>query len=644
MPSQSVVLPPTRYALQSVRRCVCVCVSGFWLLSCVVCAEDLTNVPFEKLLETEVVGASQFSQQLTDAPSAVSVVTAEDIRRFGYRTLAEILNNMRGLNISFDGIYYFPGGRGYGMPGEYAGRVMLRIDGLPVADNIFNQIYLGEDGVLDTEMIERVEYAPGPGAALYGNNAFLGVINVVTKRGRDLNGGQLAMTTGSNQDRKVRASWGERLDNGGEWLVSASASQADLPDIHYGDDVLGDELNGQRLFIKGSQGVWSFEGAFAERNQRELTSLFDSRSDFSDRNSFWTLGNDTDHGSYRSSIRLSHGSYLYRNAFREAVEGQRDFTEDTRVDGQWWNLEGTVSSVAFTGHRLVLGSEYRNDYRQDQETRRYFPSSDEYEDSLDQGSAQTFSLFAQDEVALADDLSLNLGLRVDRRSSKDTAVHGAPRIALIYTGLADTTLSLSHGSAIRFASRNEVTAQDVPSVESERVTTTEFVADYRPGDFRVLGSLYRYRITDPIRRFSDPTLEWIDTLGAELEAQWQWRRVQLRASHTLQRTQDNLDRPLVNSPRHLSKLQASVPLAGEHLRASLAARYVGKRLTTPQESASGYGIADLTLTSEAVLPGITVTAAVRNLFDRRYRDASLFEGQVERGERTLWLGLEYAFQ
>lgn len=633
---------PTRYALRSICRCLCA--SGFWLLSRAVAAQDLTGVPFEQLLETEVVGASQFSQQLIDAPSAVSVVTAEEIRRFGYRTLAEILNNMRGLNIGFDGAYYFPGGRGYGLPGEYAGRVMLRIDGQPVADNIFNQIYLGEDGLLDTALIERVEYAPGPGAALYGNNAFLGVINVVTLRGRDLNGGQVAVTTGSNQDRTARGSWGKRLENGAEWLVSASTSQADLPDIQVDGDVLRDDLDSQRLFVKGSQGTWSLEGAFAERSQQELTIPLGARWNFSDANSFWKLGNDSDYGSFRSSIRLSHGSYRYRSAYREPIDDGRLFTEDIRADGQWFDLEGSVSSVAFTGHRLVLGSEYRNDYRQDQQIRRYFPRRDEHEEKYSQGSAQTFSLYAQDEIALPYDFSLNLGLRVDRRNSRDTVVRSAPRVALIYTGLADTTLSLSHGTVTRFASRNEETLHELPSTESERVTTTEFVADYHSGDFRVLSSLYRYRISDPIQRFTDPTLEWIDTLGAELEAQWQWQGVQLRASQTWQRSQDNLDRNLVNSPQQLNKLQVSVPLLGEHLRASLAARYVGRRLIAPETSAAGYTIADLTLTSEEVLPGVSVSAAVRNIFDRQYKDASLFDVESERGERSLWLSLGYRFE
>ncbi len=652
MPSHNADPQPIRHRLQHVYRCLGM--SGLWLLSQVTAAEDLTSVPFEQLLETEVVGAAQFSQQLTDAPSAVSVVTAEEIRRYGYRTLAEILSNMRGLNIGFDGAYYFPGGRGYGLPREYAGRLMLRIDGQPVADSVFNQIYLGEDGLLDTELIERVEYAPGPGAALYGNNAFLGVINVVTLRGRDLDGAEVAATAGSNRDRKVRASWGKRLDNGAEWLVSVSTSQADLPDFPIDGVLLKDNQESQRLFLKGSQGPWSIEGAFAERKQLELTPAYGTYEDFSDQSSFWKLGHDADHGSFSTSVRLAHGSYRFRDAYREPIDDGRVYTEDLRADGRWWNLDAAISSSAIDGHRLVLGSEYRDDYLQDQRRHRYFPRRDEHDYYQSNGSARTFSLYAQDEIALRHDLSLNLGLRLDRHSSENTAVRSNPRAALLYTGLTNTTLTLSHGKASRFASRNEETFNEdsifeVPDAESERVTTTEFVADHRLGDFRLLATLYRYRIDDPIKRFADPTLEWIDSRGAELEAEWQWRGLQVRGSHAWQRAEDNLGRELINAPRHLSKLQISVPLVGERLRASLASRYVGSRLVAPGIRGDGYAIADLTLTSRDLVPGVSVTGAIRNLFDRRYQEASAFAPEdggdlPDYGERSLWLSLEYAFE
>lgn len=91
---------------------------------------DLTQLPFEKLLETEVLPASKLARQISDAPSAVSVVTRQDIKAYGYRTLAEILNSMRGVYATTDFFKYaYVGGRGYGTPGDYAGRLLLMIDG-----------------------------------------------------------------------------------------------------------------------------------------------------------------------------------------------------------------------------------------------------------------------------------------------------------------------------------------------------------------------------------------------------------------------------------------------------------------------------------------------------------------------------------
>ena len=92
-----------------------------------------------------------------------------------------------------------------------------------------------------------------------------------------------------------------------------------------------------------------------------------------------------------------------------------------------------------------------------------------------------------------------------------------------------------------------------------------------------------------------------------------------------------------------------MPLAGEHLRASLAARYVGSSLITPGAHSDGYAVADFTLTSRDFLPGVSITGAVRNVFDHRYEEVSSVEsdGSVslfEYGERSLWLSLEYAFQ
>ena len=75
---------------------------------------DITQLPLEQLLDTEVITASKFAQKISDAPSAVTVITADDIKVYGYRTLADILNSVRGLYTTYDRAYQYLGGRGFG--------------------------------------------------------------------------------------------------------------------------------------------------------------------------------------------------------------------------------------------------------------------------------------------------------------------------------------------------------------------------------------------------------------------------------------------------------------------------------------------------------------------------------------------------
>jgi outer membrane receptor protein involved in Fe transport len=134
---------------------------------------------------------------------------------------------MRGLFTTYDHRYQYISGRGNGAAGDFAGRLMVLLDGLPVQDNIYNQAYVGHDGLVDLELVERVEYIPGPGSVAHGNNALLGVINVITKKGADLNATQLATEWMSRGGSKQRITHGQRLANGADVLVSASRMGSD---------------------------------------------------------------------------------------------------------------------------------------------------------------------------------------------------------------------------------------------------------------------------------------------------------------------------------------------------------------------------------------------------------------------------------
>lgn len=145
---------------------------------------DLTQMSIEDLLSVEVYSASKFTQKTTEAPAAVSIVTAADIKTYGYRSLADILGSVRGLFITGDRNYQYVGVRGFNRPGEYNSRILLLVDGIRVNDANYDTASIGPEFFLDVNLIERVEVVRGPGSSIYGSNAFFGVVNVITKRGR----------------------------------------------------------------------------------------------------------------------------------------------------------------------------------------------------------------------------------------------------------------------------------------------------------------------------------------------------------------------------------------------------------------------------------------------------------------------------
>jgi iron complex outermembrane receptor protein len=106
---------------------------------------DLTEMSIEDLMNVTVYGASKFDQKLSEAPSSVSIVTADEIKKYGYRTLADIVRTVRGFYLSYDRNYSYIGVRGFSRPGDYNTRILLLVDGHRINDNVYNQAMTGTD-------------------------------------------------------------------------------------------------------------------------------------------------------------------------------------------------------------------------------------------------------------------------------------------------------------------------------------------------------------------------------------------------------------------------------------------------------------------------------------------------------------------
>src|SRR6185436_14504421 len=114
--------------------------------------EELINIQVDV-----VFAASKYEQKVTQAPASVSIVTADEFKKFGYRNVADVLRGMRSFYVSNDRQYSYLGSRGFQRPGDFNSRYLILIDGHRMNDNIFDASSFGNDGFLDIDLIDRVE-------------------------------------------------------------------------------------------------------------------------------------------------------------------------------------------------------------------------------------------------------------------------------------------------------------------------------------------------------------------------------------------------------------------------------------------------------------------------------------------------------
>jgi iron complex outermembrane receptor protein len=171
----------------------------------------------------EVSTATKTAESEAEAPSVIQVVTQADIRRWGYQTVAEVLSHIQGFYLTDDHILPDVGVRGMtGGLGSESGVIKVMIDGRSVAYRTTSGNWLGAE-LIPMESIAQIEIIRGPASALYGADAFLGVVNIITWRPDELGRvrGRVDLgPTGDHLGERVDLAGGQRL---GPWFFALGA-------------------------------------------------------------------------------------------------------------------------------------------------------------------------------------------------------------------------------------------------------------------------------------------------------------------------------------------------------------------------------------------------------------------------------------
>jgi iron complex outermembrane receptor protein len=160
--------------------------------------EDLMDMSLDELMNVKVVTAGRQSQKISEAPAAMSVVTAEDIRQLGAVSVSEALRMVVGLHLGHTNAGFQVAGGIRGFHKLPANKIVLLVDGTPWSLQMYDVPGVSQIPV-SLEEIERIEVLRGPGSSLYGANAMFGVINVITRKPQDTQGNLFSATAGENK-------------------------------------------------------------------------------------------------------------------------------------------------------------------------------------------------------------------------------------------------------------------------------------------------------------------------------------------------------------------------------------------------------------------------------------------------------------
>jgi iron complex outermembrane receptor protein len=626
-------------------------------------AQDIDDVLF--LDPDQVLGASKYEQQISQAPAAITVITAEEIENYGYETLGEILE-------SVPGFYYFHnrrngvlGVRGFPRQTGYVQHVLILMDGQPMNDGVTGGTELDEAAVLDISQIERLEIIRGPGSSLYGANAFLAVVNILTKRGRDIQGFEGALEYGSFEKKRARVTLGDKLDARREWLVAASFFDTEGDDrLYYSDFDRPETNNGivedfanvesHSVRFKYRHGEWQLSGGHRSREQ-DLPSIpprvvFNGGMSLADYQNTYTQLSFS-HLMDRSEIKFQAGWSQAEESLSFLLVPGRQIPP------------GTINTTSWKGNRLNVQGEWIKRWDQftlisgvegtrqsDIELGNVIEGLAVLHDS--EWDIDSFALFMQGEWVKGP-WTLNLGARYDDYETFGSNL--APRLAFIRRLPGEGSLKLLYGEAFRAPNAIENYFETSAGLLPNRNLTPEQIQSYELvweqilyGKLKSRFSVFRNSVEDLISLEFLPDIEAfiqennqnfrIEGVEAEFHAQFDVG-VSTFAGYTYQRDREfHTGPPRSNAPKHLAKAGFRYRNSDANWGFSSTWSHYGSRLTLRQQTLGAETIGRARAFFKP-RKNMTIALVVDNLLDREVlqpsssdiaQDALLMDGRTYR--------------
>lgn len=530
--------------------------------------DSLLAMSLEELIEVEVTVATGTPKPLKLAPSVATVITAEEIKNIGARTINEALATVPGLHVGVSTKNAMS--QVYSLRGIHTSinpQVLLMMNGVPIS-----LLWTGTRAFFDMPVssISRIEVIRGPGSAVYGADAFAGTINIITKNGRDVAGTEIGTRGGSFDTYDIFMQHGgtyggwdvfaglEYQSSGGDSSRIIDSDLQTILDGAFGTNAsvtpgsLETAYKNLDMHISLSKDKWTarFWGELQDFDSRDGVTNVVSRDSDGDINQYLADLTYTNDEFFDDVTLTGRAYYMYyqQDALLQlfsdgavipiGADGNINMFAPSGItffpDGVWGQpvqtddqagIEVTALYQGLERHRIRSAAGYKYLKEEHESYANFGPgilngtqlfkdgtltdtTGTEFIYGPDK-SRQLVFLSLQDEWGFRDNWELVAGIRYDNYSDFGDTIN--PRVALVWETRDNLTTKILYGRAFRPPSFSELYAQNNPSnlgnkdLEPETIQTIEFVADYQPlPNLNFKLNLFHYDIEDLIELVPDP--------------------------------------------------------------------------------------------------------------------------------------------
>jgi len=637
-------------------------IAGLYLAIAPVYAQTSLDLLFDE--QDTTITATESQRALGNAPAIVTVITEKQIKDMGIHKLFEALESVPGMNISY------PSGVASGHTLTVRGlktgeseNTLLMINGHRV-----NNPYSGSWTFLFDEFpladVRRIEVIRGPGSALYGSNAVVAVINIITKSAEDFHVSEVSFAAGNRSTQIGHVAIGtDKPDNNMMLSLDTINTAGDRDKVARDSAGLSGRTNFWRRqqsgFLSLNSGEWSL---FAMHLNKRRGSILDAT-------------NRIDH-STNIQIRQSFATLTWARA-------GDDWDAEIKTDGDLFELDprwqtfGGPSSLRTQVKNLTLSTQALLRYRgwQDHEWTisggydhiRQFDvrtalSGTDVTASLNHNRNTTrgvSSIVIQDEWSPLRQISLTAGLRAEHYS--DVGSNFSPRLALIWHAGSELDVKFMYGRAFRAPNFVELYSANNPSilgnsgVRPEVMDSFEVGALWKSGIWRLDGNVFYNRFHDRIARVAPSPLTVnvgrTDLEGFEIEARIDADKdMYASLGYMFQKGKvknAGVSQDIPDVPKHIVRLSGDAPLPLD-LHAHVDAHWLGTQQRAAGDTRASVPsvlFTDVALRAGDLASGLSASLIIENIFNRRVLSPVANAGMSDLRifEREWLLQLAYVF-